>query len=186
MRIILDPGHGGRDPGAVANGYREADLVWLIGRGVKWVLNQHGHTVLWTRMEDQHRTIAQRTRWARLVGGDMLLSLHANAGPPSASGVEAWTVTGDQRSRILAASLLDTLVRRVPEPLRNRGVRDDTSNRHGSLGILRGTYRHMPAVLLECGFVTSKYDIRILASREYRVVLGESVLDVVTRLGGTW
>lgn len=181
MRIILDPGHGGHDPGAVANGYKEADLAWLIGRGVKWVLNQHGHTVLWTRLEDQHRTINQRASWARLVGGDLFLSIHCNAASPAATGIEAWTVTGDQRSRIVAASLLDTFLRFLPDPLRNRGVKGDTTNRHGSLGVLRGTYQRMPAVLLECGFLTSPYDTRLMVSKEFRVLLGEAVLEVASR-----
>ena len=91
-RIVIDAGHGGRDPGAHANGLREADVVLDIARRVAGRLAaQPGVEVVMTRNDDTFVPLRARTALANEVGADLFLSIHANASRNSkAHGVETY------------------------------------------------------------------------------------------------
>lgn len=169
MRIALDAGHGSRPggshTGAAANGLVEdevaLDLVSRIGRH----LRAGGHETVLTRPDAKVVPLVERARTARALGCDALVSIHCNAGPASACGAEAFVAEGDERSRKLAARLVEVMARRG---LRSRGVKWDSQSRHSRLAVLRGTYRQMPAVLLEIGFLTSPHDAGLLKDTRWR------------------
>ena len=91
-RIVIDAGHGGGDPGAHANGLREADVVLDIARRVAEGLeSQPGVEVVMTRTDDTFVPLRARTALANEVGADLFLSIHANASRNSkAHGVETY------------------------------------------------------------------------------------------------
>lgn len=97
--IALDPGHGGRDPGAQASGLSEADLMLMIGRRVKDELIRTGlYEVILTREEDEFVPLEERLTRARDAGAHVFLSLHADAlaeGAGAASGVTIYTLSPD-------------------------------------------------------------------------------------------
>jgi len=78
--IVLDPGHGGKDPGAIGhNGYKEKDIVLSIGLKLKSKLEEKGFTVKMTRDSDEYIELGNRPKMASDWGGDLFLSLHCNA-----------------------------------------------------------------------------------------------------------
>ncbi|MEM8755136.1 MAG: N-acetylmuramoyl-L-alanine amidase, partial [Pseudomonadota bacterium] len=78
--IVIDPGHGGADPGAIAGDVREKDLVLDYARALKTLIDARpGHRALLTREEDRFVSLGDRVRFARAARGDALLSLHADA-----------------------------------------------------------------------------------------------------------
>ncbi len=78
---MLDPGHGGHDPGAVANGLKEKDLVLKIVKKTKAILEKvYGATVKLTRSTDVYIDLSQRARLANNWGADYFVSIHINAG----------------------------------------------------------------------------------------------------------
>ncbi|MAM60129.1 N-acetylmuramoyl-L-alanine amidase [Maritimibacter sp. UBA3975] len=78
--VVLDPGHGGIDPGAEREGIREADLMLTFARELKEVLlRQDGIDVVLTRDEDVFVPLEERVSFARAAGADIFLSLHADA-----------------------------------------------------------------------------------------------------------
>ncbi len=79
LRIVLDPGHGGIDPGAEAEGHSEAVLVMTFARELKEALTRAGMEVLMTREEDVFVPLETRLTVARASGADALISLHADA-----------------------------------------------------------------------------------------------------------
>lgn len=91
-KIVLDPGHGGKDPGAMANGLKEKDIVLGLAKKLKPVLeNQLGCEVLLTRDNDSFITLEERTAIANTEGADLFISLHINAHPsPTVRGVETY------------------------------------------------------------------------------------------------
>jgi len=91
-RIVLDPGHGGKDPGAIANGLQEKDLVLKIARLVKPLLEQQiGCEVVLTRESDVFISLEERTAIANTRNADLFLSLHLNAHPsPKLRGLETY------------------------------------------------------------------------------------------------
>lgn len=91
-RIVIDAGHGGRDPGAHANGLREADVVLDIARRVaRRLASEPGVEVVMTRNDDTFVPLRARTARANEVGADLFLSIHANASHNTkAHGVETY------------------------------------------------------------------------------------------------
>ena len=107
-RIVIDPGHGGHDPGARAGGLAEADLVLDISLRLEQRLKsaQLGLEVVLTRRDDQYLPLEARTTLANRVGADLFLSVHANASPnASVRGVETYFLNfaADPQAESLAA-----------------------------------------------------------------------------------
>jgi len=93
-RIVIDPGHGGHDPGARANGLEEADLVLDVARRLRdLLLQQPGVEVVLTRDRDVFIPLEERTAIARAQHADLFLSIHANASPrPATRGIETYVL----------------------------------------------------------------------------------------------
>ncbi len=92
-RVILDPGHGGKDPGACANGVKEKDITLSITRKIGKKLEKTlGVKVIYTRTEDVFLSLKKRTEIANKNNGDIFLSIHANAidNSPSTKGFETY------------------------------------------------------------------------------------------------
>lgn len=92
-RIVVDPGHGGHDPGAVGHsGVQEKDVVLAIGLELKeQLMEELGVDVVMTRSTDVFIPLEERTAIANKVGADLFLSVHANAAPNrNASGIETY------------------------------------------------------------------------------------------------
>jgi N-acetylmuramoyl-L-alanine amidase len=106
-RIVLDPGHGGWDPGAIGQaGLREKDVTLAIARRVSPVLAREGMTVLLTREDDRYVPLEERTARANAFGADLFVSIHCNAAENRARhGVETYVLdtTKDEIASRVAA-----------------------------------------------------------------------------------
>lgn len=93
-RVVIDPGHGGHDPGASSSTIKEADLVLDIAQRLARKLTANPSTeVVMTRRTDIYRSLESRTTLANRVNGDLFLSIHANASRnPAARGVETYSL----------------------------------------------------------------------------------------------
>ncbi len=92
--VVVDAGHGGRDPGAIgADGLQEKDVTLALARALAPKLRRAGFAVVLTRRSDRTLSLAERTARAEEAGGDVFLSLHANASPrPETEGLELFTL----------------------------------------------------------------------------------------------
>jgi len=90
--VVIDPGHGGRDPGAIGvGGLREKHVTLSVARGLGARLEEKGFQVIYTRESDRSMTLEERTAIAESVEGDLFISVHANAAPRrSVKGVETY------------------------------------------------------------------------------------------------
>ena len=172
IRIVIDPGHGGEDPGAMhaATGLREADVVLRIAHVLKAILDTHrAFKATLTRRGD--RTVALKERTGLANARDAcLVSIHCNvAGDPRVCGAEVWCFAKlDEDGREsdghrIARSIQQEL---VALGLRNRGVKTIYDRRREQfvgrrLWVLRKTRR--PAVLVECAFISNRKEARLLA-----------------------
>ncbi len=77
--IIIDPGHGGRDPGAVYKDGKEAEITLAVGIELKKSLEKAGYKAILTRTDDRYLTLDERPKFASSQGGDLFISLHCNA-----------------------------------------------------------------------------------------------------------
>ena len=170
LKLFIDPGHGGRDPGAVGRGansdLRESDIVLDVSLRLQELLRGHIDTKL-SRESDIFLTINERWQMSNVWGADFFLSIHANAG----GGTGAETLYFRQDAHAFATSIQDSYSQKMQ--LRNRRVwfRDD-------IGVVRHT--SCPSILLELAFIDAPDtapDLQIL--RNQRQEMAETIAEAI-------
>jgi len=159
MRICIDPGHGGTDPGATYEGIREAAVVLDYAHTLRDDLERRGHTVMLTREVDLAVPLIERAQLSNQFGADCFLSLHCNASTNHAAW-GAWIIhaNGSVLGRRLAEAVFAELeiLDDATNPAGERKVLADGTPWVGGrrLTVLRRTIA--PAVLLELGFLSNE------------------------------
>ncbi|MCX6061437.1 MAG: N-acetylmuramoyl-L-alanine amidase [Campylobacterales bacterium] len=110
--IVIDPGHGGKDSGAVGNGYMEKDIVLQVGLQLSEQLRSMGYTVYMTRSNDTFIELKDRTKFANDKLADLFLSVHANAIPKgsdanAAYGIETYYLSPGRSERAMRVAALE-------------------------------------------------------------------------------
>lgn len=150
MLVVIDPGHGGSDPGAVYNGRQEKDDVLKLGKAVGQLLEARGVDVVYTREGDIYETPFKKAQDGNSVGADYFVSIHRNSSeyPNQYSGAEVLVYSDSGERAELADNILEGMER---AGLKNLGVKE-----RKDLVVLRRT--RMPAVLVEAGFINNDTD----------------------------
>ncbi len=165
--VVIDPGHGGRDPGAVGiGGLREADVVLSISQQVASILERQGVQAILTRRDNSGLELAPRVQMAQRANANLFVSIHANAismSRPDVNGVETFHYSASSAN--LARSIQNSIVSSTG--MVNRGVKT------ARFYVLTRT--SMPAVLVETGFVTGRNDAARLASPAFRTQMAEAI-----------
>jgi len=148
--IVLDPGHGGVDSGAVSHGRRESADNLRLALAVQRILLDQGQRVIMTRSTDTSVTLGERSAISNRNNADIFVSLHRNAfSNPAANGVENFVfTTAPPRTVQYAQNVLDRVVA--------VGVQSNRGLKRGNFAVLRAT--QAPAMLLEMGFITNTRD----------------------------
>ena len=185
--VFLDPGHGGRDPGAVYNGLREKDLNMSIYRKLRSELEKLGYTVLTSRDSDVYVDyVTERSEMVNKTDADVFISIHFNAtGVPGAnrSGVETYIYEPDPdiTPRINKVAHDDPTrlseSKRLADNIHNSVVSVAGANDRGVRGsnyaVLRETVK--PAVLLELGYIDSP-EYKKISDDKYQNKLVEGIV----------
>lgn len=182
--VILDAGHGGRDPGAVYNGRQEKDDVLRLTLAVGEILQNNGVDVEYTRTTDVYDTPYEKAQIANRSGADYFVSIHRNAyvTPNTTEGAEV-LVYDD-------SGIKAEMARNINEQLEavgfvNRGVVE-----RPNLVVLRRT--QMPAVLVEAGFIDSDSDNALFDQNFDAIAQGiatgilNTITDTVTAASSTF
>jgi N-acetylmuramoyl-L-alanine amidase len=158
--VVIDPGHGGRDPGAVGiDGLQEKQVVNDIAPQVAAILREQGVTVVMTRDRDIEVDLEPRVATAERANASVFVSIHANAismSRPDVNGLE--TFYASDAGHRLANTVHATVLRAMG--MRDRRVRS------ARFYVIRQT--SMPAILIETGFVTGAEDAPNLADPAWR------------------
>jgi N-acetylmuramoyl-L-alanine amidase len=161
-KVVIDPGHGGPDPGAVGiNGLRETDVVLDVSLQVAQLLQAKGVQVLLTRTSEVDVDLPPRVALANNSRADLFLSIHANAlslSRPDVNGIETFFFQEGPSKRL--AEAVQTQMLRISPGSPDRGARP------GRFFVIRRTV--MPAALAEMGFVTGQLDSPRLADPAFR------------------
>tara|TARA_Y100001968_G_C19446160_1_gene765465 strand:- start:2957 stop:4039 length:1083 start_codon:yes stop_codon:yes gene_type:complete len=162
FRVVIDPGHGGPDPGAVGiSGLRETDVVLDVARKTSMFLEAKGVKVLMTRNNDIDLDLPPRVNKANRSKANAFVSIHANASRGNkreVNGLETYYYTG-YKGQTLARNIQEQIIRVSPGSP-DRGVR------RARFFVIRKTT--MPAALVEIGFVTGRMDARRLSQEKHR------------------
>jgi N-acetylmuramoyl-L-alanine amidase len=171
VTLVLDPGHGGRDPGAVVGDFLEKDINLEIVSRVKALADAHPDLApVLTRELDVYVEKTDRVQLADQVGAALYLSIHVNACDyPEVHGVETWvddTRASDDPSWILATAVQDAVVEATAA--RDRGIRSQQLYlRHTTL----------PAASIEVGFLTCNDERAKLLDPAYQDHIAQGIVD---------
>lgn len=171
--IMLDAGHGGRDPGAVYNGRQEKDDTLALTLAVGEILQGRGIDVLYTRTTDIYESPYQKAMEANEAGADFFISIHRNSSPEpdTYSGVESLIFN---RSGIKLEMAED-----INEQLESVGFVNLGVKERPGLVVLRRT--DMPTVLVEAGFINSDTDNQLFDNNfgDIALAIAEGILDTL-------
>jgi len=189
--VVIDPGHGGSEPGAVGvDGLREADLNLAVARAAADVLLADGVTVTLTRNSDIRLTLAARAAIAKASGARAFVSIHHNAapdGPSSVPGTEVWYQVADPESRRLAGIIYEEVFAALSGYSASWVSDTDAGakvrlNSRGTdyYGILRNS-SGTPAALAELAFISNPTEEQLLATEAVQQAEGAAVAAGVER-----
>jgi N-acetylmuramoyl-L-alanine amidase len=172
VKVFIDPGHGGTDPGAVGNGLQEKNLTLQIGTRIKDILTAEYENVsiLMSRTGDQSLTLTQRTNAANSWGADFLLSVHINAG--GGTGYEDYVYPGVGAPTTTYQSNIHAEVMKLVD-FNDRGKK--SANFH----MLRES--NMPAILTENGFIDNTNDAAKLKSASFIEALARGHVNGIVK-----
>lgn len=182
--IMLDPGHGGRDPGACRNGIQEAEITLDICQRAKNFLERAGMSCILTREGREGPSVTERIAMCNNASPrpEAFILVHCNSatGSPNANGIETFFWHTSVRGRELAQVLLDRtvtatgLARRIGAP---KAVYKGVSGYYPGLRLTRP-----PAALLEVGFVSNAWNAAYLKDITARTVAAQAIATAV----GDW
>ncbi len=170
--VVIDPGHGGPDPGAVGNGLRETDIVLDVSRQVTAFLQQQGVQVIMTRNREFDLDLQPRVDIAARANATAFVSIHANAislSRPDVNGVESYYYGGGGKA--LANQIHQSILQSIN--IRDRKLRK------ARFYVLRRT--SMPAALIETGFITGAEDHIKLADPAFRTRMARAIARGILR-----
>ncbi len=179
--VVIDPGHGGPDPGAIGiGGIRETDVVLEVSKIVKKLLSEKSVKVRLSRKNEVDLDLPQRVSFANNTGADIFVSIHANASRGKRrdiNGLETFYYRG-WRGRLLAKKIQKEILRVSPGSP-DRGVKQ------GRFYVIKNT--KMPAVLVEVGFLTGRLDSRRLEKTTHRkrlaYAIAKGILEYLNKAG---
>ena len=172
--IIIDPGHGGTDSGAIAiNGYKEKEMALEIAKEIlKWnktVLNNK-YDIYLTRYTDTLISLSHRTKLVRVLHPNLFISLHGNnANNPNVRGIEVYiSVHAKSQPVKIATHIMVHLNEKLGYKV--RGVKK------ANFQVLRKTVNICPAILIELGFLSNKDEVNYLIKKQNKQALALAII----------
>lgn len=187
MKVCIDPGHGGPDSGAVAQGITEKAVNLKVAQAVQKLLKAGGHEVAMTRTSDTAFAagvrpgkvgLTDRGRFSVKSGADLFVSIHhdCNAGNPSFRGCSGFYHEGAPNAKDLAACITTRLHDSLGIPY---AYGSPAQVHWTNLGVLRGgnNWQHVTACLVECAMLSATKDSALIKAATYAEVMGKLIVD---------
>ena len=177
-KVFLGVGHGGSDPGAVANGFKEKDLNLDIAFACFYELERHSVQVMMSRKGDEEDSLTEEINECNKYNPDLAVDIHNNAG--GGDGAEAYYHYGGGLSKTAAENILSEIVK-IGQNSRGAKTRKGSDGRD-YYGFIRETVP--PAVIVECAFVDNANDMQIIDTKAEREKMGIAIAKgILSTLG---
>ena len=177
-KVFLGVGHGGSDPGAVANGVQEKNLNLSIALSCQSELARHGVSVLMSRTTDENDTLNEEIKECNDFNPDLAVDIHNNAG--GGDGVEAYYHYKGGVGKTLADNVLSEIVA-IGQNSRGAKIKKNAQGKD-YFGFIRQT--KSPAVIVECAFLDNVNDLAIIDTEEERKSMGKAIAKGVLKTLG--
>ena len=177
-KVFIGVGHGGSDPGAVANGFKEKDLNLAIALYCRDELTRHGVSVKMSRTKDENDPLADEIKECNAFAPDYAVEIHNNAG--GGDGVEIYHHYGGGKGKTLAQNVLNEIVA-IGQNSRGLKTKKNSAGQD-YFGWIRET--KSPSCLIECAFVDNKTDIAIIDTAAEQKKMGIAIAKGVLKTLG--
>lgn len=167
-KVYLGIGHGGSDPGAVANGIKEKDANLVIGKAAAAELERHGVEVMLSRTTDISESTSAKVQECNAFKPNLAGDIHNNAG--GGDGAEVYHSINGGEGKELAEKILEEVVA-IGQNSRGAKTRKGTNGDY--YGFIRGT--NCPAVIVECAFLDNKNDVQIIDTVAEQQAMGVAI-----------
>lgn len=170
-KIVIDPGHGGTDPGAIGpTGLKEKDVVLNVSLKLRDLLKNNGLTVTMTRSTDVYLTLQQRTSISNSSGADYFLSVHTNSfTSPESNGTETFSYSSTGMGADVARLIQNKLIQSIN--LTNRGFKT------ASYYVIR--YNNIPSSLVELAFISNYNEENLLAQDAFQTKCAKAIAEAI-------
>ncbi len=172
--IVIDAGHGGKDPGTTSvTGTYEKDIVLTIAFYVEEALKERGYQVIMTRTDDSFIPLNERVAIATRANAQLFISLHANAltTKPDIYGLQVLYYPDELgKNKAISESFIDSLSTSLKIPNRGAIARND-------LVVLRDT--SMTSLLIETGFLTNEKEAKLLEQPSYQKKMARAIANTI-------
>ncbi|MBQ7809784.1 MAG: N-acetylmuramoyl-L-alanine amidase, partial [Clostridia bacterium] len=174
--VFLNAGHGGSDPGAAANGFKEKDLNLSIAISCRDELLRHSVSVIMARDKDTDITSSEIIKMCNSSNASLAVDIHNNAG--KGDGAEVYYYSGGGVSKELAEAILAEIVKLGQN---SRGIKTRVSE-DGSdyYYFIRETVP--PAVIVECAFVDNREDMKIIDTKAEQQAMGKAIAKGILKV----
>jgi N-acetylmuramoyl-L-alanine amidase len=177
--VVIDPGHGGKDPGAIGFKINEKDVVLNLAKKLNDHLGQYEKAVVsLTRWDDRFLELSERAKFANDRNADLFISLHNNAASASAHGFESFIYVN---AGATTARYQTILHEQVMNYLAQVGIHDRGKKR-ANYAVLRET--KMPAILLENLFITNEKENKLLKDDAFLDNLAAAIAAGIAKIFG--
>ncbi|MCD7806318.1 MAG: N-acetylmuramoyl-L-alanine amidase [Lachnospiraceae bacterium] len=169
LTIVIDPGHGGDDPGCIVGSVQECHINLSVSLKVAELLKESGAEVILTRTSDEYLALEDRAAVANDCNADYFISLHCNyyESDSSISGLECYYYTGATDGKSLAEVILEYIEQYTQIEVRKAEEQD--------LSVLRNTA--MTAVLIEMGYLSNSQECSSLHTESYQNELAQAIAE---------
>lgn len=177
--VLVDAGHGGNDAGARGNnGVQEKDLSLSIAKQLQLQAKNYNVNVVMTRNEDNYPSLRERSTLARQINADVIISIHIGGAPQESvkTGFDIY-VTNRNHLTVTKSKLLgDNIAKELKNTYEVGPLKQRTE---AGIWILDSV--HCPAVLIECGYITSDKDVEFISRTENQVAIAKNILQGIVR-----
>lgn len=177
-KVFLGVGHGGKDPGAVSGGYREADMTLTMALACKAELERHGVTVQLSRTKNDDDPLTDEIKECNAFAPDLAVDIHVNAG--GGDGFEAYHTLGGGTGKVLAQNI-EAEVKFLGQNSRGCKTRANSAGKD-YYGFIRSTA--CPAVICEIGFIDNAKDRAAFDTKAEQEIFGRAYArGILTTIG---
>lgn len=170
--IVIDAGHGGKDPGASGATYQEKTLTLNLAKELKRSLQAAGTKVIMTRDGDTYPSLSQRVNVSHANNADAFISIHLNSSSSgTAHGIETYYYSTNVNERLLASYIQEEVIKATG--LSSRGIAE------GNFQVIRTNKK--AAILVELGFISNVNEEQIIASKDYQVQAATGIVKGLER-----
>ena len=180
-KVFVNAGHGGSDPGAVANGLKEKDVNLVIALSCRDELVRHGVEVLMNRTTDVATTATEEITACNRFAPDLAADIHNNAG--GGDGAEIYHHYAGGKGQVLARNILEEMVA-IGQNSRGTKTKKNSAGRDYFYFIREIA---APSVVIECAFLDNKTDVQIIDTESEQKAMGVAIAKgILETLGIAW